>query len=321
MTSVDTPSLSVTLQGERDIVMTRVFNAPRRLVFDAWTRPELLRRWYGARGWSLPVCDVDLRPGGSYRFVMRGPDGAEVTLRGTYREVSPPDRLVSTETFEGFAEEGWRPEDESVSTMVLTEQAGKTTWTLTTTYSTREVRDAAYALKQAWEGMGYSLDRLEGVLHTRDLVVTRVFDAPVERLWQAWSTADDVKQWWGPQGFTAPVAKMDFREGGSSLVCMRAPDGTEFWSTWTYQRIDPLERIEFVVGFSDTAGRQVAPAELGLPPDLAREVPHIVTFEPDGIRTRLTVTEQGYTNEQTLELSQQGLEQCLDKMEALVCRR
>ncbi|HEY1294993.1 MAG TPA: SRPBCC domain-containing protein [Chloroflexota bacterium] len=318
MTTVDTPSFSVTPQGERDIVMTRTFNAPRRLVFDAWTRPELLRRWYGARGWTLPVCEVDLRPGGGYRFVMRGPDGAEVTLRGTYREVSPPERLVSTEAFEGFSEEGWRAEDESVSSMVLAEADGKTTWTLTTNYPSREVRDAAFALKQAWEGMGYSLDRLEEVLRTRDLVVTRVFDAPVERLWRAWSSAEDVKQWWGPRGFTAPVAKMDFREGGSSLVCMRAPDGMEFWNTWSYQRIDPLKRIEHVMGFADKDGRQVAPSELGLPPDLAREVPHVIVFEADGSRTRLIVTEQGYTNEQTLEMSRQGLEQCLDKMEALV---
>jgi uncharacterized protein YndB with AHSA1/START domain len=148
--------------------------------------------------------------------------------------------------------------------------------------------------------------------------VTRVFDAPLERLWRAWSSADDVMQWWGPRGFSAPVANMEFRERGASLVCMRAPDGMEFWNTWSYQRIVPLQRIEFVMGFADKDGRPVAPAELGLPPDLAREVPHVVVFEAEGSRTRLTVTEHGYTNEHTLEMSRQGLEQCLDKMEALV---
>ena len=204
MNAIQSPELTVRPSGERDVVMTRVFNAPRRLVFDAWTRPELLVRWFGARGWSLPVCDIDLRPGGTYRYVMRGPDGAEVTLRGTYREVDPPERLVSTEGFEGFSEEGWRPEDETVSSMLLTEQDGKTTWTMTTTYPSREVRDAAYALKQAWEGMRYSFDRLDEVLRTRDLVVTRTFDAPVERVWRAWTESEDVKQWWGPLGFSAP---------------------------------------------------------------------------------------------------------------------
>jgi uncharacterized protein YndB with AHSA1/START domain len=132
---------------------------------------------------------------------MRGPDGAEITLRGTYREVDPPERLVSTESFsQGFSEAGWRPADETVSTMLLTEQDGRTTWTLTTTYPTREVRDAAYALKQAWDGMGYSLDRLDDVLRTRDLVVSRTFDAPIARVWQAWTESDDVKRWWGPLG-------------------------------------------------------------------------------------------------------------------------
>jgi uncharacterized protein YndB with AHSA1/START domain len=252
---------------------------------------------------------------------MRGPDGAEVTLRGTYREVEPPERLVSTEGFDGFSEEGWRPEDETVSTMLLTEQDGKTTWAMTTTYPTREVRDAAYDLKQAWDGMSYSLDRLDEVLRTRDLVVTRSFDAPMGRLWQVWTESDDVKQWWGPLGFTAPIANMDVRAGGTSLVCMRSPDGVEFYTTWTYRRIDPPERLEFVVAFANDAGEQVNPAQLGLPPDLAREVPHVVVFEADGDRTRVTVTEQGYTSDQTLETSKQGLEQCLDKMAALVARR
>jgi uncharacterized protein YndB with AHSA1/START domain len=321
MTVTQKPTLSVSPSGEREIVMTRVFNAPRGLVFDAWTRPELLVRWYGARGWSLPVCEIDLRPGGTYRYVMCGPDGAEITLRGTYREVDPPERLVSVEGFsEGFSEQGWRPEDQTVSTMVLTERDGKTTWSMTTTYPSREVRDAAYALKQAWDGMSYSLDRLDEVLRTRDLVVTRAFDAPIERLWQAWTESDDVKQWWGPLGFTAPIAKMDVRAGGTSLVCMRSPDGVEFYNTWNYRRIDPLERLEFVVAFANDKGEQVSPAELGLPADLAREVPHVVVFAANGDRTLVTVTEQGYASDQTLQMSRRGLEQCLDKMAALVAR-
>ncbi len=318
MTSTDSPTLTVNSSGERDVVMTRVFNAPRRLVFDAWTRPELLVRWFGARGWTVPVCEIDLRPGGAYRYVMRGPEAADVTLRGTYREIDPPERLAWTEGYEGFSEEGWRPEDETLNTMVLTERDGKTTWTLTTTYPSRAVRDAAYALKQAWEGVSHSLDRLDTVLRTRDLVVTRGFDAPVERLWQAWTASEDVKEWWGPHGFTAPIANMDVREGGSSRVCMRSPDGIEFYNTWTYQRVEPNQRLEYLVAFCNDAGEPVEPASLGLPPDLAREVPHVVVFEVDGLGTRVTVTEQGYTSEQTLEMSRIGLERCLDKMAALV---
>jgi uncharacterized protein YndB with AHSA1/START domain len=146
--------------------MTRVFDAPRRLVFDAWTRPELFVRWFGARGWTVPVCEIDLRPGGAYRYVMRGADGAEITMRGVYREVEPPERLVTSELFEGFSEVGWRPEDETVTTAVFAERDGQTTWTAVVLYPSREVRDAALHLTPAWRGMGESLDRLAAVLAT-----------------------------------------------------------------------------------------------------------------------------------------------------------
>ena len=97
----DTRTLQVTTPSEREIAMTRVFDAPRRLVFDAWTRPELLKRWLGVRGgWSFAVCEVDLRVGGAYRFVWRGPNGKEMGMGGVYREIVPPERLVATELFD-----------------------------------------------------------------------------------------------------------------------------------------------------------------------------------------------------------------------------
>ena len=166
MTTADSGRLSVTAQGEREIVMSRVFDAPRTLVFDAWTRPELFARWFGPRGWTVPVCEIDLRPGGAYRHVLRGPDGAEVSLRGVYREVARPERLVSVEAFDGFSEVGWRPEDQTVTTAVFTEQGSKTTWTATILYPSKEVRDAAIRLDRAWTGMAESLDRLAELLAT-----------------------------------------------------------------------------------------------------------------------------------------------------------
>src|SRR2546430_477281 len=114
--------------------MTREFKAPRRLVFDAWTRPELLARWFGPRGWTVPVCEIDLRPGGAYRYVMRGPAGEEMIMRGVYREIVPPERLVCTEGYEGFSEVGWRSQDETLNTAIFTEQDGRTTWTATVLY-------------------------------------------------------------------------------------------------------------------------------------------------------------------------------------------
>src|SRR4029077_5763186 len=98
----NTGTLEVTTPTESEIVLTRVFDAPRSLVFDAFTRPELLRRWFGPRGWSLVVCEVDLRVGGTWRFVLRGPDGKDMGMRGVYREIVAPDRSVHTESFDDY---------------------------------------------------------------------------------------------------------------------------------------------------------------------------------------------------------------------------
>jgi len=110
-------------------------------------------------------CEIDLRPGGTYRWVQRGPDGQEVVLRGEYREVVRPERLVATEVWGGFSEVGWRPEDVTVSTLVLTERDGRTTWTATFLYPSKEIRDAALQTPME-QGMNESFDRLAEMLAT-----------------------------------------------------------------------------------------------------------------------------------------------------------
>src|SRR5688572_29537050 len=155
---------------------------------------------------------------------------------------------------------------------------------------------------------------------TRNMVVTRVFDAPVEDVWKAWSDPEQVKRWWGPTGFTSPVAKMDFREGGTSLVCMRAPaefGGQDMYNTWAYTKIVPMQRIEFVLNFADADGNRIEPAAMGLPADIPQDVRHLITFTAvSANQTEMTVTEFGYTSDQVFDMSKAGLEQCLDKMGA-----
>ncbi len=152
---------------------------------------------------------------------------------------------------------------------------------------------------------------------THDMVLTRVFDAPVESVWQAWTESDQLMRWWGPTGFTCPLARMDVRQGGTSLVAMRSPDGQDHYNTWTYTSIEPGRRLEFVQHFADQDGNQLEPADLGLPPAIPSAVPHVLTFEElDGARTQLTVTESGYPNEQIVEVSRTGMAQCLDKLDA-----
>lgn len=149
-----TGHLTVTTPSDREIAMTRVFDAPRELVFDAYTRPDLLQLWLGPPGWSLAVCEVDLRVGGTYRFVWRGSDGTEMGLRGVYREIAPPERLVSTETFD----DPWYP-GEAVSALVLAEREGGTTLRNTILYESKEIRDGVFRSSMA-HGVAAVYDRL-----------------------------------------------------------------------------------------------------------------------------------------------------------------
>jgi uncharacterized protein YndB with AHSA1/START domain/predicted enzyme related to lactoylglutathione lyase len=154
---------------------------------------------------------------------------------------------------------------------------------------------------------------------THDLAVTRVLDAPVEEAWTAWTDPERVMGWWGPTGFTSPRAEMDVREGGISLVCMRAPaeyGGQDLYNTWTYRVVVPPERLEFELDFTD-ADRTLLP-DGSIPPGVPRAVRHVVTLQPvDGGRTELTVREFGYRTAEARDVSRVGLEQCLDKMVAM----
>lgn len=155
----ETASLQITTPSDREVAMTRVFDAPRSLVFDALTRPELIRRWLlGPPGWTMTVCEMDLRVGGEYRYVWRKDTGTVMGMGGVIREIVPPERLVMTERFD----ESWYP-GEAVGTMVLVERDGKTTLTQTMLYESLEARDAVLASGME-TGVAYSYDRLADLL-------------------------------------------------------------------------------------------------------------------------------------------------------------
>ena len=128
-------TVAVTTPNDRELVLTRVFDAPRDMVFDAFTRPDLLTRWYLPPGWSFEVCEVDLRPGGRWRYVTRKPDGKSVGQRGVYQQVVPGERIVNTESWEDW------DAGETLVTTVLAEQDGRTTFTSTIRFPSKEVRD------------------------------------------------------------------------------------------------------------------------------------------------------------------------------------
>ncbi|MGE4054033.1 MAG: SRPBCC family protein [Vicinamibacterales bacterium] len=158
--TVNSDSFKVSTPSDREIRMTRLFNAPRALVFEAMTKPEHVKQWWGrlGEGYSVPLCEIDLRPGGRWRFVNKHPHG-EAAFHGEYREIAPPGRLVFTEIFEEF------PDSVSVVTAEFTEEGGKTRMTATVQYESLEVRDMVLKTGMS-SGAAISYDRLEDLLAT-----------------------------------------------------------------------------------------------------------------------------------------------------------
>lgn len=150
--------LIVTLPSDREIVITRQFDAPRSLVFLCYSKPELVRRWLGPPDWSMPVCEIDFRVGGKWRWVLRSPQGFEMGSGGIYREIAAPERIVNSERYDLDWTGG-----ETVVTVGLTEQEGRTTATTTVLYSSEEARDGAAATPMA-DGMEVSFRRLDDLL-------------------------------------------------------------------------------------------------------------------------------------------------------------
>jgi uncharacterized protein YndB with AHSA1/START domain len=145
------------MPNEREIIMTRVLNAPRKFVFDAWTDPRHVPHWMlGPEGWSMPVCEIDLRPEGKWHFAWRHTNGEEMEMRGVYREIDAPELIVWTESWGG----DW---PETINTLILTEDAGKTTVNLTILYPNQQARDAALKTGMT-HGVALSFDRLASYL-------------------------------------------------------------------------------------------------------------------------------------------------------------
>jgi uncharacterized protein YndB with AHSA1/START domain len=276
----------------RELVLTRVFDAPRRLVFKAWTDAPRVARWWGPRGFTNPVCEVDARPAGAIRIDMRGPDGTVYPMTGVIKEIVEPERLVFTSA--ALDAEG-HPMFEVLTTVTLAERGGETTLTL----HARVIRETAGAdryLDGMEAGWTQSLDRLgEYVQSTRDnggssardggaasaadreIVISREFDAPRELVWKAWTDPEHVVRWWGPKGFTTTIETMDVRPGGVWKHVMHGPDGADYPNKSVFTEVVKPERI----AYSHGGGRKGGPGV---------RFEATWTFEAvDDGRTRLTI--------------------------------
>jgi len=242
-------SSPVTETAKPDLVLTRIFDAPRELVFKAWTDPQHLAQWWGPHQFTNPVCEIDARPGGAIRIHMRGPDGNEHPMTGTFREVVEPERLVYT-----FAvpDEKGNPLFEGLQSITFADHNGKTKLTLTV-HIFNAAPAAAPMLAGMEQGWSESLERLRDLLANnfqealagREIVVRRVFAARRELVFEAWTDPKHVAQWWGPNGFTTTIQEMDVRPGGIWRLVMRGPDGTDYNNKIVFLEVVKPERLVY----------------------------------------------------------------------------
>lgn len=237
----------------RAAVVTRTFDAPAALVWDAITKPEHVRAWYGCGSMDVLVCDIDLRVGGAFRYVLRDANG-EYAFSGEYLEIVPGERLVNTWQFEGA------PGPPAIETATFHALGERTRVEMRIEFPSAE-HYAGWAAAGAMEGQALTLDRLGEVVReladptvaTHVLVATRRFDAPPALVFRAWTDPEHVGQWWGPDGFTTTIHAMDVRPGGVWRYTMHGPDGTDYPNRIAYRAVEPPARLEYDHGEDEVA--------------------------------------------------------------------
>ena len=306
--------------ADREIVLTRVFDAPRELVWNAWTDPEQVVQWWGPRGFTTTIHEIDVRPGGIWRHTMHGPDGTDYPNESKFIEVVKPERIVYSH---GGGKKG-DPGAQFEATWMFEAQGDKTKLTLRMVFPTAAVREHVVKTYGAIEGGKQTLDRLAEQLSRppasgRDFVIARVFDAPRDLVFKVCTDPEHMKHWWGPKGFTWVSCKMELRPGGLFHYCMRSPDGQEMWGKFIYREIVPPERLVFVNSFSD---KDAKTTRHPWSPTWPLEVLNYMTFtEQDGKtivemrgRPENATEEERKTFESGFDSMKQGFKGTLDQL-------
>lgn len=147
-----------------------------------------------------------------------------------------------------------------------------------------------------------------------ELVITRIFNAPREKVWKAWTDIEHMKKWWGPKNFSAPVIKMNLKEGGKYLFCMLSPEGQKFWSTGILKEISPMDRLVWTDSFSDENGNVVSAAEYGMDKDFPKELLVTITFEDEGNKTKMTLVHAGMPEGVMSDMTKAGWDESFEKL-------
>jgi uncharacterized protein YndB with AHSA1/START domain len=267
--------------ADREIVGERLLDAPRELVWAAWTDPKHVAQWWGPNGFTNTIHEMDVRAGGVWRFMMHGPDGKDWPNRVSFIEVERPSRLVYDHGDDA------KPDQFQVTVTFEEAAGGKTKLTMRSLFKTKAERDFVIEKVGAIDGMNQTLGRLAQHLPDMpDFVVTRLLDAPRPLVWKAWTDAAALAQWWGPKTFDVGVLKQELRPGGHFHYSMKTPQGQMMWGRFVYQEISPPERLSYVSSFADKNGDLAPNPWL---PDFPLELSNVLTLTEENGRTRLTL--------------------------------
>jgi uncharacterized protein YndB with AHSA1/START domain len=294
---------------DNELVITRVFDAPCGVVFEAWTDPKHLVNWWGPFGFTTTVKEIDVRPGGVWRLVMHGPDGRDYHNRIIFLEIIRPSLLV----FKHEPEPGAEPSTHE-TTVRFEPEGPRTRLTMRMRFDSAAERERIVKTYKADTGAEQTLQRLADHLSTnvkKTVTVTRVFNAPRELVWKVWTNPKHVANWWGPHRFTNPVCEWDPQVNGKIYIEMQGPDGSTHPMNGTFVEAVPPERISFIASVPGPDG------------NVKFQVQNTATFveRPDG-KTLLTVeakvistTDEGLVNLAGMEM---GWTESLERVETEV---
>ncbi len=266
--------------SSREIRATRHFDAPREVVFRMWTDPQHIAQWWGPRGFTNTIHEMEVRPGGVWRFVMHGPDGTDYQNKIVYQEVVAPERLVYDHVTGPVFH----------VTVDFIDEGEKTRMEYRMVFESAEVLERVIREFGAQEGLHQTLDRLGERLargdEREDFVIARTFDAPRELMFRVWTECRHLEKWWGPSGFTMISCKVDLRPGGMFHYGMRSPGGDVMWGKFEYRDVVPPQRLVFLSGFSDEQANMTRHPMAASWPLL---IHNTVTFEEHDGRTTVTL--------------------------------
>jgi uncharacterized protein YndB with AHSA1/START domain len=247
-------------EASNELTLTRVFDAPRQLVFKCWIEPGHLARWWGPRGFTNPVCEGDPRKGGTYRIVMKAPDGSEHPMKGVFREIVPNERIVKEDDLSEHSEQSHDLYDPTrdkskppvfkiLTTVTFADEGRGTRVTIRQRFARADIRDNVVKIGIA-EGWSSSFEKLDDIVAAlkaseREFNIARVFAYPRELVFRCFHDPENIGKWWGSNGFRTTVHLNDFRVGGTRRMTMHGPDGTDYDNRSVFTAIEVPRRIEY----------------------------------------------------------------------------